>query len=81
MFVDIWWVPLDEGSVRCKVPSYTEQHKHRKDADIRPKSTLDPNPRSPCSSGALDRAATVTGTKTVHEMALTFWHRSFTLKF
>ena len=29
-----------------------------------------PNPRSPCSSGALDRAPTVTGTKTVHEMAL-----------
>jgi hypothetical protein len=31
---------------------------------------LDPNPRSPCSSGALDRAATVTSTKTVREMAL-----------
>jgi len=31
---------------------------------------MDPHPRSSCSSGALDRAATVTGTKTVHEMAL-----------
>ena len=31
---------------------------------------MDPHPRSPCSSGALDRAPTVTGTKTVYEMAL-----------
>jgi hypothetical protein len=64
MFVDIWLVPLDEGSVRRKAPSYTEEHKHRKGAYIRPSSRWIPTHCRRVGVVPLDRVATVAGTKT-----------------